>query len=175
MNKYTLSEFISESDIQAKVKALGERITEDYKDKDLLIVGILKGSVIFMSDLARHIDLPLEMTFMSVSSYASGVATSGSVRLLCDLDKPLRGKDVLIIEDIIDSGYTISYLVETLNVRQPNSLKICALLDKPSRRMANIAADYTGFEIEDEFVVGYGLDYAGKHRNLGHIAKVVFE
>ena len=175
MNNYTISEFISEKDILAKVAEMGRRITADYKDKDLLVVGILKGSVVFMSDLIRAIDLPLEISFMSVSSYASGIASSGSVRLQCDLDKPLRGKDVLIVEDIIDSGYTISYLIETLNVRQPASLKICSLLDKPSRRMTDMKADYTGFEIEDEFVVGYGLDYAGKHRNLGYIAKVTFE
>ena len=172
--EHSLHEFISSKAIHEKVAALGKQIAGDYQGKDLMVIGILKGSVVFMSDLIRAVDLPLEISFMSVSSYASGIATSGSVRLLCDIDKPLRNKDVLIVEDIVDSGYTISYLIDTLKVRQPNSLKVCSLLDKPSRRLVDIKADYTGFEIEDEFVVGYGLDYAGKYRNLDYIARVEF-
>ncbi|MDR2870925.1 MAG: hypoxanthine phosphoribosyltransferase [Deferribacteraceae bacterium] len=174
MDEHRLHEFISSKDIQAKVAELGKQITADYQGKDLHVIGILKGSVVFMADLIRAISLPLEISFMSVSSYASGVATSGSVRLLYDIDRPLRGKDVLIVEDIIDSGYTLAFLLETLGVRQPASLKVCSLLDKPSRRLASVEIDYKGFEIEDVFAVGYGMDYAGQYRNLDYVARVEF-
>ncbi len=172
---YSIEEYISEKDIRAKVAELGKRIQGDYKDKPLLMIGVLKGSVVFLADLIREVNLPVEISFISVSSYSSGIATSGSVRLLCDIDKPLKGRDVLIVEDIVDSGYTVGYLMETLQVRKPASVKVCALLDKPSRRLSDVKPDYVGFEIEDEFAVGYGLDYAGKYRNLKYIAKIVFK
>jgi hypoxanthine phosphoribosyltransferase len=173
---YSLKGVISANDIQAKVVELGQRITADYQGKELLVIGILKGSVMFMSDLIRQIDLPLAISFMSVSSYGSGVASSGSVRLNYDLDTHLKNKHVLVVEDIIDSGHTISFLLNTLSLRQPASLKVCTLLDKPDRRqVAELKVDYTGFEIEDKFVVGYGMDYDGKHRNLGEIVEVEFD
>ncbi|NLZ51923.1 MAG: hypoxanthine phosphoribosyltransferase [Thermoanaerobacteraceae bacterium] len=161
---------ISEEQIKQKIKLLGERITNDYKDSDdLLLVGVLKGAVVFMADLIRHIDLPLNIDFMAVSSYGSSTESSGVVRILKDLDETVEGKDLLVVEDIIDSGLTLSYMCDILKSRKPNSLKICALLDKPSRRKIDLKVDYLGFEIPDYFVVGYGLDYAGKYRNLPDI------
>lgn len=161
---------ITEEEIKQKIKLLGERITNDYKDSDdLLLVGVLKGAVVFMADLIRHIDLPLNIDFMAVSSYGSSTESSGVVRILKDLDETVEGKDLLVVEDIIDSGLTLSYMCDILKSRKPKRLKICALLDKPSRRKIDLKVDYLGFEIPDYFVVGYGLDYAGKYRNLPDI------
>ena len=161
---------ISKEQIQAKLEQLGKIISNDYRDKqDILMVGVLKGAVIFMSDLVRYIDIPVHLDFMAVSSYGTSTESSGVVRILKDLDKSVEGKNIIIVEDIIDSGLTLSYLSDILRSRKPASLKICTLLDKPSRRKANITVDYLGFEIPDYFVVGYGLDYAGKYRNLPDI------
>jgi len=160
---------ISEEEIQAKVKELGVEISAFYGDKPILVLGILKGAIVFMSDLIRHITCPLEMDFMAVSSYGSSTESSGVVRILKDLDGSIEGKHVLIIEDIIDSGLTLNYLIENLKSRGPASLKIVTLLNKPSRRKVNIQADFNGFTIPDEFVVGYGLDFAERYRNLPYI------
>ena len=161
---------ITEEEIKEKIKLLGEKISNDYKDSDnLLLVGVLKGAVVFMADLIRHIDIPLNIDFMAVSSYGSSTESSGVVRILKDLDETVEGKDILIVEDIIDSGLTLSYMCDILRSRKPNSIKICTLLDKPSRRKIDLKVDYTGFEIPDYFVVGYGLDYAEKYRNLPDI------
>lgn len=161
---------ISEEQIKEKIKLLGEKISNDYKNSDnLLLVGVLKGAVVFMADIIRHIDIPLHIDFMAVSSYGSSTESSGVVRILKDLDETVEGKDLLVVEDIIDSGLTLSYMCNILKSRKPNSLKICALLDKPSRRKIDLKVDYLGFEIPDYFVVGYGLDYAGKYRNLPDI------
>lgn len=159
----------TESDIDKKVTELGEQISKDYKDKNLLMVSVLKGSVVFMADLMRKITIPCGIDFMSVSSYGSGVKTSGVVKIIKDLDIDLKGYDLLLVEDILDSGLTLAYIKKMLSEREPKSIKICTLLDKPERRKADIVADYKGFNIPDEFVVGYGLDYAEKYRNLPYI------
>ncbi|HCS73855.1 MAG TPA: hypoxanthine phosphoribosyltransferase [Clostridiales bacterium] len=160
---------IDEETLQNRVKELGKQITEDYRDKDLLIICILKGGVVFASDLMKVIALPLSIDFMAVSSYGSSTKSSGVVRIQKDLDEEIEGKDVLIVEDIVDTGLTLNYLVENLLSRKPASLKICCCLDKPNRRKAAINIDYVGFSIPDEFVIGYGLDYAQKFRNLPYI------
>lgn len=161
---------VSEEEIKAKVKELGAIITTDYKGKDLIVVGILKGAVIFMSDLCRHIKLPILMDFMAVSSYGTSSFSTGEVRIIKDLDFSVENKDVLVVEDIIDTGHTLSYLTDNLKKRGANSVKIVTLLDKPERRQADVPVDYLGFEIPDEFVVGYGLDYAEQYRNLPYVA-----
>lgn len=160
---------LTEEQIRAKVKELGAAISADYKNKNLLMVSILKGSVVFMADLMRAIEIPASIDFMSVSSYGSGVKTSGVVRIIKDLDNPIEGRDLLIVEDILDSGMTLSYIIEMLGSRGPSSIKICTLLDKPDRRTVPVETDYCGFTIPDKFVVGYGLDYAEKYRNLPFI------
>lgn len=161
---------ISEDRIQNRLQEIGERITADYKDKDnFLLVGVLKGAVIFMADLIRHIDLPLKVDFMAISSYGASTESSGVVRIMKDLEEDVEGKNLLIVEDIIDSGLTLSYMYNILKSRKPASIKICTLLDKPSRRKVDIKVDYLGFEIPDYFVVGYGLDYGEKYRNLPYI------
>jgi len=160
---------ISEEEIKQKVRELGEMITEEYQNKDLFVIGILKGSIVFLSDLIRSISLPLQIDFMAVSSYGTSTHTSGVVRILKDLEADIISRDVLIVEDIIDTGLTLSYLKENLLTRNPASLKICTLLDKPSRRRVPLAPDYNGYEIEDEFVVGYGLDFNENFRNLPYI------
>lgn len=170
MNKDIREILISEEKLQSKVKELGAKITEDYKDKDLLLVCVLKGAVIFVSDLMRNIDLPLDIDFMAISSYGSNTQSSGVVRILKDLNTSIEGRDVLIVEDIIDSGLTLSYLVDNLKSRGPASVSICTILDKPDRRKTSLDIKYTGFQVPDEFVVGYGLDYAEKYRNLPYIA-----
>lgn len=157
---------ISESELKEKVRELGSKISEDYKGKNLLLVSILKGSVIFMSDLMRSISIYCSIDFMCVSSYGRGKETSGVVKIIKDLDIPLEGYDILIVEDILDSGVTLNYLKGLLLSRNPNSIKICTLLDKPVRRQVEVIPDYVGFEVPDEFVVGYGLDYIEKYRNL---------
>lgn len=160
---------LSETELHEKVVELGGKISRDYADKNLLLVSVLKGSVIFMADLMRAITIPATVDFMSVSSYGSGTKTSGVVKIVKDLDIPLEGYDLLIVEDILDSGKTLEYIIELLEARNPRSIKICTLLDKPERRQVNITASYSGFVIPDEFVVGYGLDYAEKYRNLPFI------
>ena len=148
------------------VKKIGSQISGDYKDKNLLLVSILKGSVVFMSDLMRAITIPCSIDFMAVSSYGSGVKTSGVVKIIKDLDIDLKGYDVLLVEDILDSGLTLNYILELLGARSPRSIKICTLFDKPDRRTADVKADYSGAVVPDEFIVGYGLDYNQKYRNL---------
>ena len=160
------SVLLSEEEIKEIVARLGREITEDYKDKNLLVVSVLKGSVMIMADLLREIKLPLKIDFMAVSSYGSGTSSSGTVKIIKDLDINLGGYDILIVEDILDSGATLSSLKEILLTRKPASVKICTFLDKPDRRKADIKADYVGATIPDEVVVGYGLDYDEKYRNL---------
>lgn len=163
--------YISEEDIKNRVKQLGEMITRDYKDRqsNLLLIAILKGSVVFLSDIIRAIDIPLAIDFMIISSYDSGTESKGNVKIIKDLDINISDYDILIIEDILDSGYTLSKVIEMLKTRKPKSLKICAFLDKHERRIAPVSLDYMGFTIKDEFVVGYGLDYNEKYRNLPYI------
>ncbi len=160
---------LSKEELEKTVASLGKRISEDYKDKNLVLVSVLKGSVVFMADLMRHITVPCEIDFMSVSSYGKGTKTSGNVKIIKDLDRSVEDMDLLIVEDILDSGRTLSYLTELLKQRNANSIKICTLLDKPDRREADIKADYYGAVIPDAFVVGYGLDYAERYRNLPYV------
>lgn len=163
------SVLLSEERLAELVADMGKRISEDYKDKNLLMVSILKGSVVFMSDLMRAITIPCRIDFMSVSSYGSGVKTTGVVKIIKDLDIPLAGYDLLVVEDILDSGMTLSYILELLQARGPASIRLCTLLDKPDRRKVDIKPDYVGCEVPDEFVVGYGLDYDEKYRNLPYV------
>jgi hypoxanthine phosphoribosyltransferase len=160
---------IPSSDIQEKLTEIGERVTEDYKGKGLLLVGVLRGAVIVLGDLMRKIDLPCEIDFMDISSYGTGTSSSGVVRILKDLEEDITGRHVLLVEDIIDTGLTLSYLRRTLLQREPASLEICALLTKPSRRQVDLRVRYLGFEVPDEFVIGYGIDFAGAYRNLPDI------
>ena len=160
---------LDSSTIQKRVRELGSQITSDYKDKSPLLVGILKGASIFHADLVRCIRLDLSYDFMAVDSYGNSTSSSGEVRILKDLDQSLAEKDVLLVEDIVDTGLTLNYLVQTLKAREPNSLKVVALLNKPSRREIEVKIDYIGFDIPDEFVVGYGLDYGQHYRNLSDI------
>ncbi|RHW31821.1 hypoxanthine phosphoribosyltransferase [Neobacillus notoginsengisoli] len=160
---------ISEEEIQEKIKELGNRLTEDYQDKYPLAIGVLKGAMPFMGDLLKKMDCYLEMDFMDVSSYGNKMVSSGEVKILKDLDTSVEGRNILIIEDIIDSGLTLSYLVELFRYRKAKSIKIVTLLDKPTGRKVDIAADYIGFIVPDAFVVGYGLDYLEKYRNLPYI------
>ena len=168
----TIRVMISEEDVDKKIAELGKRISEDYAGKQVHLICILKGSVFFTCELAKRITVPVSIDFMSVSSYGDGTTSSGIVKIAKDLDETLEGKDVIVIEDIIDSGRTLYYLMDVLGKRQPNSLKLCTLLDKPDRRVRDVKVDYVGFEIPDEFVVGYGLDYAQKYRNLPYIGIV---
>ena len=163
------SVLISEEEIQKKVKELGSQLTEEYKDRFPLAIGVLKGATLFMADLLKRIDTHLEMDFMDVSSYGKSTVSSGEVKIIKDLNASVEGRDILIIEDIIDSGLTLSYLVELFHYRKAKSVKIVTLLDKPTGRKADIQADYVGFIVPDAFVVGYGLDYAEKYRNLPYI------
>lgn len=158
-----------EATIAAKVREIGARITKDYEGKAPFLVGVLKGCFVFMSDLSKEIDLYCDIDFMAVSSYGSGTTTTGAVQIKKDLSRNIEGRDVIIIEDILDSGVTLSYLTKYLENRKPASIKICTLMDKPARRKTDIKADYVGFECPDEFVVGYGLDYDEKYRNLPFI------
>jgi len=160
---------LSEEAIAKRVRELGEQISEDYQGCDLVVVGILKGALVFMADLIRHLSIPVIMDFAVVSSYGAATKTSGVVRILKDLDQPIEGKHVLIVEDIIDTGLTMHYLINNLKARKPLSVKVCTLLDKPSRREVDIVPDYCGFSIPDSFVVGYGLDYAEYYRNLPQV------
>src|ERR1700730_13806551 len=160
---------LSSEIILAKVKELGKLITAHYQDKNLLLLGTLKGAVPFIADLARAIDLPLEIDYMAISSYGNSTESSGVVRILKDLEGPVQQKNVLIVEDIVDSGQTLHYLMDVLRQRRPMSLRVCALLDKGRERVKPVELDYTGFQIPDRFVVGYGLDYAQRYRNLPYI------
>ncbi|MBO4214185.1 MAG: hypoxanthine phosphoribosyltransferase [Lachnospiraceae bacterium] len=167
-----ISVMISESDVDKRIAELGAKISKDYEGRTVHMICVLKGGVFFMCELAKKITVPVTMDFMSVSSYGNGTVSSGVVKIVKDLDDTIEGKDVLVVEDIIDSGRTLSYLLDTLKSRKPNSLKLCTLLDKPDRRVTEVNVDYTGFEIEDKFVIGYGLDYAQKYRNLPYIGVV---
>ena len=169
MEEFTKKILVSSEQIEQKVKEIGKEITEDYKGKELMLVGILKGAAIFMADLARSIEIPVTMDFMAVSSYGSSTKSSGVVRIIKDLDSNIEGKHILIVEDIIDTGLTLNYITDNLNKRGASSVKICTLLDKPERRKVDVPVDYRGFVIPDEFVIGYGIDYAEKYRNLPDI------
>jgi hypoxanthine phosphoribosyltransferase len=161
---------VTQGDLETRVRELGAEISRDYDGKDLCLVGVLKGAVFFLSDLMRAIEVPCEVDFMAVASYGSSTDSSGVVRILKDLDATIEGKDVLIVEDIIDSGLTLSYLLRTLRAREPRSLEVCALLTKPERREVDLPIRYTGFEIPNKFVIGYGLDHAERYRNLPYVA-----
>ena len=163
---------ISEEEVDARIRELGEKISKEYEGKQIHLICVLKGGVFFMCELAKRITVPVSMDFMCVGSYGDGTKSSGVVRLAKDLDESIENKDVLIVEDIIDSGNTLYYLMDVLRQRKPASLRLCTLLDKPDRRVKDVHVDWTGFEIPDEFVVGYGLDYAQKYRNLPYIGVV---
>lgn len=161
--------FFSEEQILARVKELGAQITKDYEGKNPMFIGVLKGSFVFMADLIKNIDTYCDMDFMAVSSYGSGTSTTGAVKITKDLTYDIQGRNIIIVEDILDSGVTLSYLVNYLSMRKPASIAICTLLDKPSRRKTSVKADYVGMECPDAFIVGYGLDYAERYRNLPYI------
>lgn len=163
---------LSEEEVDARIQAIGEEISRDYEGKQVHLICVLKGGSFFMCELAKRISVPVSLDFMSVASYGSDTKSSGVVRIVKDLDESLKDKDVIVVEDIVDSGRTLSYLLDVLRSREPRSLRLCTLLDKPERRVVNVAVDYTGFQIPDEFVVGYGLDYAQKYRNLPYIGVV---
>lgn len=169
MNKEIKEILIDEEALRKRVVELGKELTRDYKDKDLIVVGVLKGAVVFMTDLIREINLPVTLDFMSVSSYGNSTESSGVVRILKDLDNSIEGKDILIIEDIIDTGLTLKHLIQNLKNKGAKSIEICTLLDKPERRKAEIDVKYIGFKVPDVFIVGYGIDYAEKYRNLPYI------
>lgn len=166
---------IEEEKVNARIREIGEVISRDYEGKCVHLVCVLKGGTFFMCELAKRISVPVTMDFMSVSSYGGETKSSGVVKIVKDLDEAIAGKDVLVVEDIVDSGRTLSYLLDLLKDRKPASLKLCTLLDKPSRRVIDVNVDYTGFEIPDEFVVGYGLDYDQRYRNFGYIGVVKFD
>lgn len=163
---------LSEAEVDKRIEEIGTQISKDYEGKSVHLICILKGGVFFTCELAKRITVPVSLDFMSVSSYGAGTKSSGVVKIVKDLDEPLEGKDVLIVEDIIDSGRTLSYLIEILKQRNPKSIRLCTLLDKPERRVTEVKVDYVGFNIPDEFVVGYGLDYDQKYRNLPYIGVV---
>lgn len=173
--KHTVEVMISEQEIAKRIAELGQQITNDYRESgsDMVLVGLLRGSFMFMADLCRKIEVSHEVDFMTASSYGSGMSTTRDVKILKDLDEDIRGKDVLIVEDIIDSGNTLSKVREILRLRQPKSLAICTLLDKPERREVDVAVEYVGFTIPDKFVVGYGIDYAQRYRHLPYVGHVV--
>src|SRR2546429_9904050 len=171
MNDPAIGEILVEAgELSARVKALGEEVSRDYADRDLLLVGVLKGAVFFLSDLMRHLEVPCEVDFMAVASYGSATKSSGVVRILKDLDAVIEGRDVLIVEDIVDSGLTLQYLLRNLAGRNPRSLEVCALLIKPERQKVELGARYVGFEIPNRFAIGYGLDYGERFRNLPFVA-----
>ncbi len=174
-SNYVIDEMISAKSIAARVESLAREISEYFEDTDkLIVVGLLRGSFMFIADLARELDLPVEIDFMETSSYGSGMESSREVRILKDIRGEIEGRDVLVVEDIVDTGYTLKHVTQILQTRKPKRMKICALLDKPSRREVDITADWIGFEIPDKFVVGYGIDYAQRNRNLDHIGAVRF-
>jgi hypoxanthine phosphoribosyltransferase len=161
---------VSGEDLQRRIRELGEEISRDYEGRDLVMVGVLKGAVLFLADLMRHLTVPCEIDFMAISSYGSQTDSSGVVRILKDLDAPIEGRDVLIVEDIIDSGLTLQYLLRSLRARNPRTLEVCALLTKPERRRVDLPTRYVGFEIPNCFAIGYGLDHAQRFRNLDYVA-----
>jgi hypoxanthine phosphoribosyltransferase len=161
---------VQPDDLARRVKELGAEISRDYEGRDLILIGVLKGAIFFLSDLMREIDIDCELDFMAVASYGSSTDSSGVVRILKDLDAPIEGREVLIVEDIVDSGLTLQYLLRTLKAREPASIEVCALLTKPARRKTNVAIRYEGFEIPNEFAIGYGLDHAERYRNLPYVA-----
>nr|WP_307991375.1 hypoxanthine phosphoribosyltransferase [uncultured Niameybacter sp.] len=165
-----LETLIAEEDLQRRIQELGAQISKDYEGREIVMLCVLKGGVMFMADLAKRVTVPMKMEFMAVSSYGNEYKSSGIVKIIKDLDEPIDGKDVLIVEDIIDSGRTLSYLKNILETRNPNSIKICTLLDKPDQRVVDVDVDYVGFTIPDSFVIGYGLDYHQLYRNLPYIA-----
>lgn len=167
-----ISVLISEEDVDRRIEELGKKISEDYKGRTVHLICVLKGSIFFTCELAKRITVPVTMDFISCSSYGNDTKSSGVVKIVKDLDESIEGKDVIVIEDIIDSGRTLSYLMEILKARRPASLSLCTLLDKPERRVKDVTVDYVGFNIPDEFVVGYGLDYAQKYRNLPYVGVV---
>lgn len=178
MKKHRVEILISEQEVKNKIQGLGAEITAFYQQKQvekLIVVGLLRGSFMFMADLVRELKLPVEIEFMTTSSYGSGMTSNHDVKISKDLDGDIKGEHVLIVEDIIDTGYTLEKVRDILKLRDPASLAICTLLDKPSRREVPVAVDWIGFSIPDEFVVGYGIDYAQRYRNLGYIGKVVIE
>ena len=175
MEKHHINVLISEADVDKRIQELGDQISKDYEGKEIHLICVLRGGSFFMCELAKRITVPVSLDFMSVSSYGNDTKSSGAVKIVKDLDDSIQGKDVLVVEDIIDSGRTLSYLMEMLKDRKPNSLKLCTLLDKPDRRVVDVDIDYTAFQVPDEFVVGYGLDYAQKYRNLPYIGVVEFE
>ncbi len=160
---------ITEEEIKQKILELGKQITKDYEGKDLIFIGVLRGAVIFMSDLARAISVPMIFDFIAISSYGASTESSGVVRILKDLDETIENKDVLVVEDIVDTGLTLDYLIRILKSRNPASLKVCTFLNKKARRKINVKIDYSGFDIPNKFVVGYGLDYGGKFRNIPYV------
>ena len=166
---------LTEEEVDARIQEIGAQISRDYAGREVHLVCVLKGGSFFMCELAKRITVPVSLDFMSVSSYGSSTKSSGVVKIVKDLDEPLADKDVIVVEDIVDSGRTLSYLMEMLNDRGPASLRLCTLLDKPDRRVTDVKVDYTGFEIPDEFVVGYGLDYDQRYRNLPYIGVVEFD
>ncbi|MBP5221676.1 MAG: hypoxanthine phosphoribosyltransferase [Lachnospiraceae bacterium] len=166
---------LSEEEVDARIKAIGEQISRDYEGKQIHLICVLKGGSFFMCELAKRITVPVSLDFMSVSSYGSDTKSSGVVKIVKDLDESIKDKDVLVVEDIVDSGRTLSYLMEMLKDRKPRSLHLCTLLDKPDRRVVPVNVDYTGFQIPDEFVVGYGLDYDQRYRNLPYIGVIHFD
>ena len=166
---------LSEEEVDARIQEVADVINKDYEGKEVHMICVLKGGVFFMCELAKRITVPVSLDFMSVSSYGSETKSSGVVKIVKDLDEPIKGKNVLVVEDIVDSGRTLSYLMEMLKDRGPESLRLCTLLDKPERRVVDVHVDYTGFQIPDEFVVGYGLDYDQRYRNLPYIGVISFE
>lgn len=166
---------LGEEEVNKRINEVAEQINKDYAGRDIHLICILKGGVFFTCELAKRLTVPVSMDFMSVSSYGAGTVSSGVVKIIKDLDEPLEGKDVLIVEDIIDSGRTLSYLVENLKSRGAKTVRLCTLMSKPSRRVVDVPVDYIGYEIPDEFVVGYGLDYAQRYRNLPYVGVVEFE
>lgn len=175
MRKHHVKEMLTEDAVNKRIRELGEKISEDYEGQEIRMICVLKGGSFFMCELAKRISVPVSIDFMSVSSYGGDTKSSGVVKIVKDLDESITGKDVLVVEDIIDSGRTLSYLMAMLRDRGPKSLKLCTLLDKPDRRVIDVKVDYTGFEIPDEFVVGYGLDYDQLYRNLPYIGMIEFE
>ena len=171
-----ISVLISEEDLDKRIQELGEQISRDYEGQEVHLICVLKGGAFFMCELAKRITVPVSLDFMSVSSYGDASVSSGIVKIVKDLDKPIEGKNVIVVEDIIDTGRTLSYLLKVLGDRRPESIKLCTMLDKPDRRVVDdVNVDYTGYEIPDEFVVGYGLDYAEKYRNLPYIGVLHLE
>ncbi|AVX04102.1 hypoxanthine phosphoribosyltransferase [Maritalea myrionectae] len=174
-SNYVIDQMISAKSIAARVEELADEISANFKDSDkLIVVGLLRGSFVFISDLVRELDLPVEVDFLETSSYGNSTESSREVRILKDLRGEIEGRDVLVVEDIVDTGHTLNHVLHMLESRKPHRLEVCALLDKPSRREVDISATWTGFEIPDEFVVGYGIDYAQRNRNLPYIGKVRF-